>query len=257
MENVRVRLDGFADERGDAAYNQEAFSSLRAEAVRDALVAAGVSRRTRIEVNAHGESASPDDSIDSYALERKVSLTLFVDESPSFAATPNNGFARLTVVPQGLRCKPPLGRPLNLKRPAFLRSRAANAVLCKSRLSPYSVSRSGPTIAWKRSAGPAKVASSRWELMRRASAGSDPWRFRRLAARRERAGSRERFEFSSFGRTMAFVNAVAWVATVEGHHPHLLRRLWALRSSLPNQRHQRAVGKRFHLRCQDRPPFGR
>ena len=29
------------------------------------------------------------------------------------------------------------------------------------------------------------------------------------------------FEFSTFGRTMAFVNAVAWVATVEGHHPQL------------------------------------
>ena len=86
MENVRVRLDGFADERGDADYNQE-LSRLRAEAVRDVLVAAGVSE-TRIEVNAHGESDSPDDSIDSYALERRVSLTLFVDESPSFAATP-------------------------------------------------------------------------------------------------------------------------------------------------------------------------
>lgn len=29
------------------------------------------------------------------------------------------------------------------------------------------------------------------------------------------------FEFPVFGRTMAFVNAVAWVATVEGHHPDL------------------------------------
>lgn len=30
------------------------------------------------------------------------------------------------------------------------------------------------------------------------------------------------FEFAGFSRTMAFVNAVAWVATVEGHHPQLL-----------------------------------
>lgn len=30
--------------------------------------------------------------------------------------------------------------------------------------------------------------------------------------------SRE-FEFGGFARTMAFANAVAWVATVEGHHP--------------------------------------
>ena len=86
METVHIRLDGFADERGDASYNQE-LSRLRAEAVRDVLVAAGVGAE-RIEVNAHGESDSPDDSVDSYALERKVSLTLFVDESPSFAATP-------------------------------------------------------------------------------------------------------------------------------------------------------------------------
>ena len=27
------------------------------------------------------------------------------------------------------------------------------------------------------------------------------------------------FEFPNFSRTMAFVNAVAWIATVEGHHP--------------------------------------
>ncbi len=30
------------------------------------------------------------------------------------------------------------------------------------------------------------------------------------------------FEFVGFSRTMAFVNAVAWVATVEGHHPQLI-----------------------------------
>lgn len=30
------------------------------------------------------------------------------------------------------------------------------------------------------------------------------------------------FSFPVFSRTIAFVNAVAWVATVEGHHPDLL-----------------------------------
>lgn len=30
-----------------------------------------------------------------------------------------------------------------------------------------------------------------------------------------------RFEFNNFYRTMAFVNAVAWVANQEGHHPDL------------------------------------
>lgn len=29
------------------------------------------------------------------------------------------------------------------------------------------------------------------------------------------------FEFPGFARTIAFVNAIAWVATVEGHHPVL------------------------------------
>jgi 4a-hydroxytetrahydrobiopterin dehydratase len=30
-----------------------------------------------------------------------------------------------------------------------------------------------------------------------------------------------RFEFPGFGRTMGFVNAVAWIAESEGHHPDL------------------------------------
>jgi len=29
------------------------------------------------------------------------------------------------------------------------------------------------------------------------------------------------FEFRAYGRTIAFTNAVAWIATVEGHHPEL------------------------------------
>jgi 4a-hydroxytetrahydrobiopterin dehydratase len=31
-----------------------------------------------------------------------------------------------------------------------------------------------------------------------------------------------RFKFPAFSRTIAFVNAVAWVATNEGHHPELI-----------------------------------
>ncbi|MEZ5566327.1 MAG: 4a-hydroxytetrahydrobiopterin dehydratase [Gammaproteobacteria bacterium] len=30
-----------------------------------------------------------------------------------------------------------------------------------------------------------------------------------------------KFEFPGFGRTMGFVNAVAWIAESEGHHPDL------------------------------------
>jgi 4a-hydroxytetrahydrobiopterin dehydratase len=32
----------------------------------------------------------------------------------------------------------------------------------------------------------------------------------------------KRFDFADYHRTMAFVNAVAWVAHVEDHHPDLL-----------------------------------
>ncbi len=30
-----------------------------------------------------------------------------------------------------------------------------------------------------------------------------------------------RFEFPAYSRTMGFTNAVAWIATVEGHHPDM------------------------------------
>lgn len=31
-----------------------------------------------------------------------------------------------------------------------------------------------------------------------------------------------RFEFPAYGRTMGFVNAAAWIAMAEGHHPELV-----------------------------------
>jgi len=39
------------------------------------------------------------------------------------------------------------------------------------------------------------------------------------------------FQFPSFSRTIAFVNAVAWIATVEGHHPEMLVRYKSCRIS--------------------------
>lgn len=77
MPDIRVQLDGFADERGDAEYNQ-ALSQKRVEFVREQLIAAGM-HPSRIQVTAHGESPAQDDSVDSYALERRVSLKLFID----------------------------------------------------------------------------------------------------------------------------------------------------------------------------------
>lgn len=87
MPDVYVQLDGFADERGDTEYNQR-LSARRAEHVRDILISNGVAE-SRIKLAAHGESPAADDNIDSFALERKVSLTLFVEETPSFASNPD------------------------------------------------------------------------------------------------------------------------------------------------------------------------
>ena len=77
MRDIRVQLDGFADERGEAEYNLE-LSRKRVEFVRDQLVAAGI-HPSHIQVTAHGEAPAQDSSVDSYALERRVSMTLFID----------------------------------------------------------------------------------------------------------------------------------------------------------------------------------
>ena len=87
MPDVRIQLDGFADERGDDDYNLQ-LSQKRVEFVRDQLVAAGI-QPSRISVTAHGEATAQDDTADSYALERRVNLTVFIDDSPSFASNPD------------------------------------------------------------------------------------------------------------------------------------------------------------------------
>ncbi len=87
MPGVYIQLDGFADERGNAEYNQ-GLSERRAAHVREILISNGVAE-SRIKLAAHGESPAADDNIDSFALERKVSLTLFVEETPSFASNPD------------------------------------------------------------------------------------------------------------------------------------------------------------------------
>lgn len=86
MPDVQLHLDGFADERGDSEYNRN-LSVQRAEFVRQVLEEHGISAE-RIGLTAHGESPAADDSADSYALERRVSLTLFVEHSPALAANP-------------------------------------------------------------------------------------------------------------------------------------------------------------------------
>ncbi len=86
MPDIQVKLDGFADERGDSRYNQR-LSEKRVSFVREQLVAAGVAP-SRISYAAHGEAPAQDATPDSFALERRVSLTLFMDNTPSFASNP-------------------------------------------------------------------------------------------------------------------------------------------------------------------------
>ena len=61
---------------------------MRASYVRDLLVANGV-EDSRITVNARGESEAKEKSADSFALERRVSLTIYVDGIETVASTPS------------------------------------------------------------------------------------------------------------------------------------------------------------------------
>jgi len=87
MPEIQIQLDGFADERGDEQYNLE-LSEKRVEFVRGQLLTAGVSP-DRISVSAHGESMAQDEHLDSLALERRVSVKLFIEDIPAVAANPN------------------------------------------------------------------------------------------------------------------------------------------------------------------------
>ena len=71
---LKVRVDGYADPRGTEDINMK-LSQDRANAVRDLLLAAGVSEDA-LEVNAYGKSQSVAADSDGYALERRVRLTL-------------------------------------------------------------------------------------------------------------------------------------------------------------------------------------
>ena len=84
MPDVRIQLAGFADERGDEDYNLE-LSQKRVDFIRDQLIQAGVSP-DRIVASAYGETPAVDSTPDSYALERRVSMTVFIEDSPSFAS---------------------------------------------------------------------------------------------------------------------------------------------------------------------------
>lgn len=73
---VTVRLDGYADPRGDEDYNLK-LSSDRADSVKEVLIQAGVSLE-RIEIYPQGEDSRVTDEadLDALALTRRVSVKL-------------------------------------------------------------------------------------------------------------------------------------------------------------------------------------
>jgi sortase system peptidoglycan-associated protein len=80
---LKIRVDGYADPRGTDEINMK-LSQDRANAVRDLLVAAGV-RTDALEVNAYGKTQSVASDLDGYALERRVRLTLRIEDGGAVA----------------------------------------------------------------------------------------------------------------------------------------------------------------------------
>ena len=80
LDQVRVRVSGFADSRGDETYNQE-LSKERAEMVARELEKAGIPKE-RLIVEGMGERfASSESGADDQAFERSVEVRLESTES--------------------------------------------------------------------------------------------------------------------------------------------------------------------------------
>lgn len=73
---LTINLEGYADHRGDAAYNK-GLSEQRIESVKQALIDNGVDA-ARIQATAYGEahSAGAENDVDGWALERRVSVSI-------------------------------------------------------------------------------------------------------------------------------------------------------------------------------------
>jgi len=80
IDDFTIVIEGHADARGDAAYNEQ-LSAERADAVRRVLVAAGIPV-DRITATAAGEafSTAAENDLDSLALERRVQINLVYPE---------------------------------------------------------------------------------------------------------------------------------------------------------------------------------
>lgn len=86
---LKVRLDGHADQRGTDEYNN-LLAKYRAQSVADALVARGIDTN-RIETYSHGSSlsTSANGDYEGYALERRVNIEVFNPDSSKGVATLN------------------------------------------------------------------------------------------------------------------------------------------------------------------------
>jgi outer membrane protein OmpA-like peptidoglycan-associated protein len=76
MDGVTVVLEGHADARGDADYNEE-LSAARADAVKESLIRAGLGSN-RISTHAEGEryAKAGEKDLDALALDRRVVLSV-------------------------------------------------------------------------------------------------------------------------------------------------------------------------------------
>jgi outer membrane protein OmpA-like peptidoglycan-associated protein len=86
VPQARVRIAGFADPRGSAAYNEE-LSMRRAHGVAAVLVAAGVpEERILIEAYGKAQSVAGEGDLDAYALERRVTVRVELPTSAQVAS---------------------------------------------------------------------------------------------------------------------------------------------------------------------------
>lgn len=83
---IQIRLDGYADPRGNADYNQS-LSAQRVQWVADRLIERGVAAQ-RMQTAAHGDrySAASKGDLDGYALERVVKIELSDERQQSSVA---------------------------------------------------------------------------------------------------------------------------------------------------------------------------
>ena len=81
MDGMLLRIEGHADARGAAEYNEQ-LSAQRAATVRDVLIRAGVpSGQIVVAALGEREAHAVDEDIDGMALDRRVQLTLIPSAS--------------------------------------------------------------------------------------------------------------------------------------------------------------------------------